>query len=380
MLQVGQANVSYTAITDCCHLEYNRIFLKHAFATIPELNKLVAGMDRLNGNLDCIDTEKFTFLAIVEGECLQKPRGEMGPIFTGDTKNPTRLDGKMLLTSDYYDYLQPFRVDRVEWIVYYKRCRDLPRVFAKLLQQRQDMAEFKSKAGIVKSIINYACGYFGLNSDKTCKTTARISHRLPKRYNIHIHEVQAVDYFHNNIELSLVKTLGKPAAKRYMCTTPFTLFVGIVEYGKLRLNQALQCLQNHLRPTSMRLLYSNVDNLIIALSTSTFEEALQDAGEDFQREWSQLYGPDPGQLKLEWELLQDTEWKFISPAKMYYSVIALKQEGTSYHKTCSFKGLGSLDSYNVAKKLLDKQSVQVEQVRRIDKLAGTETKQITLNF
>jgi len=382
MLQVGQENMSYEVITDCCHLEYNRIFLKHAFATIPELNRLVAGMDRLDGTLNCIDPDYYTFLAIVEGECLLKPQGDMGPIFTSDLKNPTRRGGKMLLTSDYYTYLQPFRVDHVEWIVYYRRCQHLPRVFGKLLQQRQDMARFKSKAGIVKSIINYACGYFGLNSDKTCKTTARVSNRLPHRFNIHGHEVQSIDYFHNNVELSLVKTLGKPAAKRYMCTTPFTLFVGIVEYGKLRLNKALQCLQTHLRPTSMRLLYSNVDNLIVALSTSTFEEALQDPNrlDDFKLEWNRLYGSDPGQLKLEWEMLQDTAWKFISPAKMYYSVIALKQEGTSYHKTCSFKGLGSLDSYNVARKLLDKQSVQVEQVRRIDKLAGTETKEIVLNF
>jgi len=65
---------------------------------------------------------------------------------------------------------------------------------------------------------------------------------------------------------------------------------------------------------------------------------------------------------------------------MFYSAIALKQEGTSFHKTCAFKGLGSQESYAVAQKLLKKESVQVEQVRRVDKLAGTLTKPVTLNF
>jgi len=383
MLRVGQAGMKYSVFTDCCHSEYSRKNLKQAFATIPELARLISGFDKLDGTLDCIDPKEFMFLAIVEGECLlpQSP-GQLGPIFTMDLSSPTRHSGKMLLTSDYYNYLQPFHVEKVEWIVYYKRCHYLPRVFEKLLQLRQDSAEFKSKAGIVKSIINYACGYFGLNSDKTCKTKARVCSRLPRKYNIYVHQAEPLDLYYNDLDIYLVKTLGKPPVKMYMCSTPFVLFVGIVEFGKLRLNQALQCLQTFLRPTSLRLLYSNVDNLILALSTDTFEEALRDPTQlqEFQCEWNKLFGTEPGQLKLEWELLQDTEWKFVSPAKMFYSAIALKQEGTSFHKTCAFKGLGSQESYAVAQKLLKKESVQVEQVRRVDKLAGTLTKPVTLNF
>jgi len=381
MVRASQVNMKYSIITDCCHLEYTRNNLRHAFATIPELIRLISGMDKLDGSLDCIDPNEFMFLAIVEGECLQKPFGPMGPIFTTDLSQPTKSSGRMLLTSDYYNYLKPFRVDKIEWIVYYKRCKVLPRVFEKLLQLRQDSVNIKSKAGIVKSIINYACGYFGLNNDKGLKTKARITDRLPHKYNLYVHQIEPMKDYCNGKDLIMIKTLGKPPMKNYMCSTPFTLFVGIVEYGKLRLNQALQCLQKHLRPTSLRLLYSNVDNLIIALSTDSFEEAVQNTSLlNFQQEWNCFIGTEPGQLKLEWELLQDTEWKFVSPARMYYSAIALKKENTSFYKTCSFKGLGSERSYELAKKLLRKESVQVEQVRRIDKLVGTETKPVLLNF
>ena len=383
MMKVSQENMKYTIITDCCHVDYSRKKLKQAFSSIPELNQFVKGFEKLNGSLDCIDFNEFTFLAIVEGECAIVPH-KLGPIFTTDVSQPTQTRGKMLLTSDYYQYLRVrfgFKIQNVEWIIYYKRCQVLPRVFEKLLQLRQDNAHIKSKSGIVKSIINYACGYFGLNSDKGLKTTARITNRVPKRYNLFLHTLEPIDEISNGMDLLVVKTLKKTPIKKYMCSTPFVLFVGIVEYGKLRLNQALQCLQQFMRPTAMRLLYSNVDNLIIGLAADNFEDALRHPNytKHFRKAWTQFSGSDPGKLKLEWEMLSDCDWKFVTPARMYYSALALNQQ-SSYQKTCSFKGLGSERSFEVGLKLLNKEPIQVQQIRRVDKLANTKVKPIICKF
>jgi hypothetical protein len=330
-----------------------------------------------------VDFNDFTFLAIVEGECTLVPN-KLGPIFTTDLSQPTQTKGKILLTSDYYQYLRDrfgFKTQHVEWIIYYKRCHVLPQVFEKLLQLRQDNAHIKSKSGIVKSIVNYACGYFGLNSDKGLKTTGRITNRLPKRFNMYVHSCEHIDEISNGLDLLVVKTLKKPSTKRYMCATPFVLFVGIVEYGKLRLNQALQCLQQFMRPTALRLLYSNVDNLIIGLAANNFEDALRHPNytKHFKKAWSQFNGSEPGQLKLEWELLSDSDWKFVSPARMYYSVVCMNKQ-SSYQKTCSFKELNSEQSFQVGLKLLNKEPIQVKQIRRVDKMANTKVKPIICKF
>ena len=388
MKQISHTKIKYSIYTDCCHPEYNRACLKRHFKDIPELKKLIVGFDRLDGSLECFDPQEFTFLAIVEGHCNKiNPHYPIGPIFNMDkdnSKTPTLSEGKMLLTADYYAYLKSkfdFQVDTIEWIVYYKKCHILPQVFDEMLHMRQKYAHVKSKAGIVKSAINYACGYFGLNSDKPLKTTAKVSHRAPRRYNVYIHDVEPLQGIFSGWELLIVKTTGKPKTSKFMCSQPFVLFVSIVEYGKLRLNQALQCLQKYLRPTAFRLLYSNVDNMIFALSTDTLEEALQceQLQPEFKLEWEGTWCStgEPGQLKLEWKILSDADWKFVTPMKMFYSALALNQgETSSFSKTCAYKGLGSERSFALGLNMLKKEPIQVEQVRRVDKLANTLVKSV----
>ena len=61
----------------------------------------------------------------------------------------------MLLTSDYYKYLQQFgfQIDSVDWVVFYQRCYDLPRVFRKLVNMCTTAGPAKS------SLQNYSqCG------------------------------------------------------------------------------------------------------------------------------------------------------------------------------------------------------------------------------
>ena len=375
-----RSQINYAVIRDCCTKNFTKNQLNDAFKTIPELKELVSDMDKLDRSLDCVKLEDYTFFAIVSGKCEKVPN-RLGPIFTNDRFNPTTSQGRMLLTSDYYAYLKnefDFRVENVEWIVFYKRCPILPQVFKHLLELRQASAHIKSKSGIVKSIINYACGYFGLNSDKTHKTVARVTHKLPRRINLFVHEIEPINEICNGFDIVIVKTAKKPTAKKYASALPFVLFVGIVEYGKLRLNQALQFLQNYVRPTSFRLLYSNVDNLVFALSTDTFQEAFQCplAYIFFDCESKDYFGPDPGQLKLEWEMDSSTGWKFVSPMKMFYSVTSANPDMQGVHKTCAYKGLETSEAFDVALKKLNNISVHIEQMRRVDKLAGTAMKPV----
>ena len=381
--RLGYEKFSYHVMSDCCSNNFTKAKLVEAFRTIPELMNLVSGMESLNGSLDNVDLNDYTFYAIIHGRCTQNLKS-LGPIFTNDLDNPTMFEGRMLLTSDYYDYLKVnygLQVDSIEWIVYYKRCHDLPKVFEQLLELRQEFAEVKSKSGIVKSIINYACGYFGLNSDKSLKTLARVSHTAPKKMNIHIHTIEPIQEVCNGFDIVIVKTARKPKGKRYSTTLPFVLFVGIVEYGKLRLNKALQCLQTYLRPTSFRLLYSNVDNLVFALSTNSFEEAIIDPFDQilFELEWNSFSGSKPGQLKLEWDMRSDTDWKFVSPMRMFYCVTSGNPNIQGHSKTCAYKGLESQKAFDVAVLKLNNMSAQIEQMRRVDKLAGIAMKQVTYN-
>ena len=374
------SQLHYSVIRDCCSKNFSRQKLKEAFNTIPELHQLVSGMDKLNGSLDCLDLQDYTFFAIVKGKCLQVPN-HLGPIFSTNHLHPTMSEGRMLLTSDYYAYLKKefaFQVESIEWIIYYKRCHVLPTVFEELLQLRQQNANIKSKSGIVKSIINYACGYFGLNSDKTVKTVARVSHRGPQRFNMFVHQVEPLKEVCNGFDILIIKTFKKPNAKKYLSVMPFVLFVGIVEYGKLRLNQALQCLQTYMRPTSFRLLYSNVDNLVFAQSTDTFKEAFRHPHMQipFEFESSEFFGSEPGQLKLEWEMNSSTGWKFVSPMKMFYSVTAENNDMQGFSKTCAYKGLDNSEAFQVALNKLHHISVYIEQMRRVDKLANTAMKPV----
>ena len=382
MLEVAPVCMKYTVITDCCHLEFSKASLKIAFKDIPELQRLVAGMDNLDGSLHCIDYNDMMYLAVVEGYC--NTDLPVKPIFAMGQDQPTTDGGKMLITSDYYAYLAKnfnFEIKSIDWIVYYKKCKTLPMVFRELLQLRKQFANVKSKAGNLKSIVNHACGYFGLNSAKGHRTAARMTNKLPQRFSVLQHQVMPIEGMFNNQELIVIKTLKKPSGFSFMCSTPLILFVSIIEYGKLRLNQSLQCLQKYLSPTSWKLLYSNVDNLIISCSKDTFCDAVEDQSKvtDFKNEWSTFIGEDAGLLKLEWEITSELNWKFVSPYKMFYSVLT-KNSNESYQKTCSYKGLGTDESYELSLKLLQKVPTQVNQLRRVDKLCNTEKKSVVYNL
>jgi len=292
----------------------------------------------------------------------------------------------MLLTSDYYRYLVDhfdFQVTSVPWISYYRRCNDLPRVFRHLVDMRTALPKDSSAAGFLKSVVNYACGYFGLHRSKKPYCKAKITHKLPKTYNVYKNEAIPLPDFDNK-DLYIVKSKYPTAHLKNKSVTPLLHFVGIIEYGKLQINRAIHIFQRHLRPTAFRILYSNVDNLIVACSADSFEDALLDpspAGlEAFAREWLPLANqPGPGKFKLEWMVPSGHGWKFVTPFCMFYS-LTTEDDSSAKHKSLGLKGLVSHDVFKIAYDLWRKERVTMQVVKRKDKLAGTDTHLVTYNM
>lgn len=385
MTRVQGHNISYKIITDCCHKDYSTAALTHAFETIPELASLVAGIANVRSkNLDSVNFATTTFIAQVVGHTtVQSPNGSMGPVFNLDGSNfkdAFKSSGTMLLTSDYYQYLKKFGfcVDNVDWVIFYQRCFDLPRVFKKLVDMRTMAGPAKN--AFIKSLINMACGYFGLNSNKGCRSMVRISHRLPKMHSTFKHHIVPLSEFKGK-QINLITTVTEKKINDASCM-PLILFTSVIEYGKMMLNRALMCMQKHLNPKAFRLLYCNVDNLIIASSVNDLGDATLDSTIfgyiNFQQEFEELLGDGPGLLKQEWCITSDEKpWKFVSPGRMHYCI---SHPRGYLNKSCLIKGVSPPESFSIAMDLLNKTSFTVNQTQTINRLAGIETRIVQYKF
>lgn len=394
LMKTSIAQSSYQVLTDCCHPEYSKKSLDRAFQHFNPLHELISGLDGLDGSIKSADLSKVTFLAIVEGHTTLGPQeqlAEFGPIFVTEDETSTTHHqhsvhgGKLLLTRDYYIYLRDtfgFQISHIEWIIFYKICTDLPMVFQKLVTLRNQAGKKSSKDAFYKTINNYACGYFGLNSSKHARMVARIAYKLPKHFNIFRDDVTPLPSFgHQN--LLLVQSFFKNKRTQYECKTPLVLFVQIIEFGKQTLNRAVQTLQKHIRPTAMQILYSNVDNLILALAGDSLADVLKlpslEGQQQFFREWSPLSGNLPGQLKEEWCHTSSELWRFVSPCRMFH-VLLTQEDKESHHKSALFTGLPTEEAFKVAMSVLKKQHIQIEQEKKRAKLVGTDTHKVIYNY
>lgn len=406
MLQVNQPNMKYSVFTDCCHPEYHPTALKRFFKTCrdPQILNLVDGLDEVNGRLDSANLNKVTFYALVEGtfalpqHLSEKPAHYFDPVFQmkKNTSNDTMAvfqnfdelphsdDTRQILflTSDYYRYLVDhfgFEVTAVHWVSYYKRCFDLPVIFSDLVKFRQQFPKDSTVASMLKSLVNYACGYFGLHRSKEPFVKARIAYKLPKNFNYSKHKIMDLPYFDDK-EMNLISTLYPSAHLKNKSTTPLLHFVGIIEYGKMRMNMAIQILQAHLRPTAFRILYSNVDNLILACAHDTLEEALLDTSpagiEAFHNVWLPLLGTQPGCFKQEWFVGSGRQWQFVTPFCMFYAITTPDQHDDR-HKSSMFKGLVTHVTFAYALNIWKEMNFNVDIEKRTNKLVDTSTHMVT---
>jgi hypothetical protein len=237
---------------------------------------------------------------------------------------------------------------------------------------------------VLKNVVNYACGYFGLNSTKEkmrhpkmrLGTKVRSAVNLNKTMIFSVESFDATDYsiFHSVWE----------APRKYSSPVPVPLYLGVVETGKLRLLQILDWLEMGCAPGTARHLYTNVDNLILALAAPDLDSlpsprpGIFNLLKDF---YFNSGKPLPGGLKLEWQLGPGRQWKFASCALQNWAAVTEDGNGEEdWSKTNLFAGVSARRSYENACKMLDRETVTLQVQRRVNKMVGVQEHAVQIKF
>jgi hypothetical protein len=190
-----------------------------------------------------------------------------------------------------------------------------------------------------KRLVNLSCGFFGVHSSgKQFKFI--LTNKLPRNYHYSRHQVD-VDFVEdlNGGENSpgqyflLEKVHRSP---KFWQKNALAVFVTIVETGKLQLVQNIQFIVCHLSPQNWSLVYSNIDNLIIAvcrgasLDETILATAKKSTVESYLAEKPRYLFNHPGQAKsgiakLEW-LCNVPNWEFITLTTQHYALVTDNEE------------------------------------------------------
>ena len=296
-------------------------------------------------------------------------------------------NGTVVLTRDYYLWLlrtfgpDRFRIHHVDFVLFYKTEPVLNGVYSRLVDLRATTSDPVLKT-FIKRLQNLSAGYFGTRSSQlNTRTTYRLVNGLPKNYAFYRHWADtrfSVDLRESSFFLLETKPWPRLNKRRAPSKNAVPLFLAIVEYGKLRLLEILHFLREHLVPGSFRLAYSNVDNLILALSTPTLEEAV---AEDRRASFSENYGsffsaPSqkiPGRAELKWTVSGEDPWNFITLRTQHY---VLGSPCQSTHRVSGLSQLSSQEAYDFAERQLRGIRVEVIQRRRLCKMGGVATRNV----
>ena len=304
------------------------------------------------------------------------------------------LGENVMLSRQHYEYLRRehnFQLDSVEAILFYRTDTILPLVFQQLTRDRYESADSPSQVGVIKCLINYACGYFGYNPHKmkATKSNMLVTGFNPK---VPFHNCSYEDAGDFRQQSFFVKT--RVAAAKSTQAANFSLsyakpsnsalpiFCTIIDMGKLRLSQCFNFIGRVTRPGSVKFLYTHIDNLILACSETHLEKAV-DPNQllYYQTHRQSFFGGQaaslPGQLKLEFNLATDC-WKFATPRTCFYGLVNDQEVGAS--KTSSFTNVTHKEAYLYALKMLQGASVNLTQERRVHKLVNTLTKIIPVKI
>lgn len=383
--------VTFDIISDCHHPEYQISKLKTFFKTHSELsnlteNYMTANVIKEDQIQNC--SSSLTYIAVIEGEmpsssCLK-------PLFMQDEKSiwlrKSSTDGKPIITTqDYLNWMVTkfgFKVTKYHNVFFYKKSKILNQIYTQLLEERNVLSITPGRKQLIKNLINFSAGYYGLNSANQVTLTHTLVAGINKHFDIFKHfiqDIETIDY--TNYCVKTFQKVYNPNKKRKTCQTGLPLFINIVESGKLRLAQVLCHFDTCLDPESYRHLYSNVDNIVCVLSTENIDQAVKPAlNKTFLDEKINYFiSNKAGHLKEEYKITRMHNWKFVSPRSHHYSIIT-NNENVNVHKNCSLKGLSSVQYFNTNCALLAQQKISVEQERRVNKILGMETKKQIFTF
>jgi len=380
--------VQYFVKTDCHDLDYKKDSLQTAFCTIPMLNNLIRGtfsqkLITLNDVLNCSD--ELMYMMIAEGTMPNESPPEALLVLQEKKWSRsafTRPGEPIMFTKDYADWLMQsfnFKFTKIHQVFFYKKCKLLNSIFKDLTLLRMTPNLPSSTKQLIKKVINYTAGYFGLNQNgKTMTRYKIISDVSRRRFQI---DNQTLDPIEGSFEHDFyIKTVYKPASLQHkMSSTAIPIFCCIVEFGKLRMSQILCLFQTCLSPLRYRHLYTNVDNVLIALSTPSLEAAVfPQQLEMFQKEKIDFFQFDtPGHLKEEFKIEAYQNWKFVSAAIMNYVIIS---DNIFVQKNSSLNNMSVEQAYGASLALLNREKIVINQTRRVNKIANKDVEMIAITF
>jgi hypothetical protein len=382
--------VTYDVYTDCHDKDYKKQKLEKTFYQHQVLLDLILGYPTsptvtIDNVINC--SELLTYIAVVRGGTT---KGISSPLFmrvaTDELDRRPRFqkwkdtsDHDILLTKDYLNFLireHGFEVREIKSVFFYRKCAILPRVYQDLVDSRAQAKKdgFVARAQLLKNLANYSCGFFGFNPHKpTGKSTYRLLATKGKRMIIDQRHIVIDVGDVNGESFAIAQTLFRPNPRKKGSSSPLPLFVCIIEYGKLRMSDILTFFDKFLLPYTHRHLYTNVDNVIMTLSTRTLEDAvIPSLKGDFQQEKNRFFiAGQPGHLKQEWTIPAENKWRFVSALVQNWSVMC--EDGTGIHKNSVLSNVTDQVSYDASCNILDKKLMQIPQTRRVQKMINMET-------
>jgi len=391
--------VTYIVRTDCHDENYLPKKLKLIFSQEKDLNNLTdAYVTQNRMKFDELlnianNNNKLTYIAVIQG--FVPGNDPLKPLFhLGADKiwqRRSNIDGedRILLTKDYLKFLMTqhnFQVTKIFTIYIYRTSKILNSIYKELLDERYSTTS-ESKKRFIKNVINFSCGFYGLNSDKNLskmKSCRLVSKKLSRRFEVERTGIDPIGNVNGDL-FYYSKLYASEREKNYrkMNISALPLFAAIVEFGKLRLAQILCFFDKYLNKESYRHLYSNTDNAVIALSTKCLEDAVKkNLLDNFMKEKPTFFDANiPGNLKEEWKVVAEKEnaWKFVSPITHNYAVVVTEDQDDekSRHKNSTLSGLSAVEAYHISLEMLNRRIVYVPQERRVNKLESMEKKQQT---
>ena len=385
----NENHCTYSIKTNCHDPPYFRKNLDNYFKIFPVLSSLVSHyfysqeitLDEL---FFCSDD--LTFICLAEGYV---PQIELNPLFILSNKNnnwnragSTLKNEPLFFTRDYLNWLVRefnFRVTKVHKVWIYKKCKVFNLVFKQMIEKRALSSTSNSQKQHLKNVVNFCAGYLGLNEQKNKTVTkVRLVTQLGKDFDIFNTEVIPQDSIENVSYKILRKTIIKKKG-RASVNAALPLYCLITEFGKMRLSQVMCFYERFLVPKKFKFVYSQIDNLILILSTETIEQATKPGlKKKFLAVQSTLFGLSPGQLKEEFEFISSDRWRFVSGMPQNYAILA--ENNTGIHKNNGLNCISSEKSYSASCDILNKMKVFVQQERRVDKMCNTETVTKTLCY
>ena len=385
-------------ITDCHDAAYQMKKLKHAFYSIPVLAEIISGYPTAKTCTKddvLFSNDNLTFLIVLEGFIPTLSNQHHLPLlYKNKTHVWCRTDktesaSPMLFSKDYLCWLTKnynFQVTHIHSVFFYKKCKVLNSIYSTLTLIRMNENISASIKQLVKNVVNFSAGYFGLNENKRAKTTFRLISGIGSKFLKKKHFVMSTSTTINNLNFYIVGTARAIKKQNHMSIAPFPIFVSIVEFGKKRLSEILCFFDKYLLTSHYRHLYSHVDNILFVLATETIEQSVDPRlFEEFCNKRKEFFTfdtaaapPLPGFLKQEICVTLNQEWKFVSPTITNYCIKTNTSSETFFK--CLFNNVTGEQAFDHSFKMLKKEPLEVAQIRRVDKLLNKNVEIVTYTF